>query len=182
MMIPCIPGSPHHFGHRDLLDSLGPQPMNSAAFESAYWASSTVLRIVRPIRIWKTVQESSICPKQSKPATPTYKCWLWNTLLSLKSQCLPFEVLKIFQLLWWAHATERFWRYSSIMRLHSLSTQWFAEHHITDRSIFKMNVTWFQCPFFHSYFLSTIFKIPHFLQGLLSGPLLTHPFTPYHHS
>lgn len=44
------------------------------------------------------------------------------TVVFKKNQWLPFEVLRIFQLLWWVHATERSWRWSSIMRLFPLST------------------------------------------------------------
>lgn len=34
------------------------------------------------------------------------------------------------------------------------------------KNIFELNVAWFPCPFFQGYFLSSILKTPHFLQGL----------------
>lgn len=72
MMIPCIPGHPHHLGHCNLLDSLGPQsdlPMVSAALGSAYWVS-----VLTCFENYHTSQlESFTCCKQSKPVRPMYK-------------------------------------------------------------------------------------------------------------
>lgn len=181
VVMTCIPAGSHHLGHHALVHWSGCRyykfgPWVQKLLIRATWASSTVRKIsYRQAKVWK-LKSHMFIPTQSD--TTCAKLSTADKLLSLKFNYLSLKFLSrmasVFQSLLQVLSLNPTAAPDntggsgggSAMGLHTPHQQKrVSRSPHRKKNIFKLNVAWLQCPFFHGYFLTTILETSHLLQG-----------------